>query len=470
MEENDVLIVGAGPAGMATAFELNRADWPFTLIEKNDRVGGLARTLDYGEFRTDTGPHRFFNQHRYPYDMIGDLLGERWLKVDRFTRFYINGKFYIYPIDIKNALFNAGVSRSMKIIFDYASQSVKKRIVKKQPASFEEKIVSEFGRSLAELNMLNYTEKLWGLPCSQISPAWADQRIKDLSMTEVLKKIFVKSGGGPKTMVDQFYYPDDGTGLIYEKMKERFPKSSVKLNSRPVKIIHEKNRIKEVVVAIDGSERIVRPGYVVSTIPITEFVRLMEPSAPVDVIEACGKLKYRFHVSLFITLRKPSVFRDQWIYFPDKGIPFARIMEPRNFSAKLSPAGKTSLLLEFFCWEGDTIWNADKKELFAMSIPWLEKIGFIKRDDVIDCFVHKEKYAYPVYGVGYAMHASSIKSFLKQFRNLQMIGRGGSFRYNNQDHALEMGILAAKNITEGKNYDTENVGSEQAYFERGYVK
>jgi len=196
----------------------------------------------------------------------------------------------------------------------------------------------------------------------------------------------------------------------------------------------------------------------------------LEPKAPNEVLEDAKNLKFRSHVSLFITVNKPSVFPDQWIYFPDKEIPFGRIMEPKNFSKKMSPADKTSLLVEFFCWENDKIWNASKDELFELSIKWLEKLGFIRREEVIDYFVHKEKYAYPVYDLNYKEKSGIVKSYLRQFRNLQLIGRAGCFRYNNQDHALEMGILAARSIIEGKRYNIEEVGAEQEYFERGYVR
>jgi len=192
--------------------------------------------------------------------------------------------------------------------------------------------------------------------------------------------------------------------------------------------------------------------------------------APNEVLEAIRNLKFRSHVSLFITLNKPSVSSDQWIYFPEKEKPFGRIMEPKNFSKKMSPLDKTSLFIEFFCWENDKIWNASKEELFELSIEWLEKLGFIKREEVIDYFVHKEKYAYPVYDLNYKENLRKVKSYLRRFRNLQLIGRTGCFRYNNLDHALEMGILAARSIIEGKQYNIEEVGAEQEYFERGYVR
>ncbi len=471
-QKNDVLILGAGPAGMAAAFELGNALRRATIVEKNDRVGGLARTLQYGAFRTDIGPHRFFSQNPRLYDIIGGLLGPRWIKVNRLTRFYINGKFILYPVEWKNALTQVGFRRALRILFDYAYEKMRGTIAKREIRSFEDYCVAIFGRALAELNMLNYTEKIWGLPCSELSADWARQRIRGLSLSAMLKKMVRGSAKGPKTLVDQFYYPDEGTGLIYEEMKERALRagSVLMLNSYPVKVVHDGSTLKEVIVSSEGATRTIAPGPVLSSIPITEFIKLLEPKAPHDVIEAAGHLRFRAHVALFITLTRPSAFPDQWIYFPDREIPFGRVMEPKNFSAKMSPRDKTSLLIEFFCGEGDAVWNADREKLFGMSAGWLEKLGFIKREEVIDMFVHRERYAYPVYDLSYKENLGRIKDYLNGFGNLFLIGRSGAFRYNSQDQALEMGILAARSVIEEKRYDIEGVGIEQEYIERGYIR
>ncbi len=472
MSKEDILIIGAGPAGMAAGFELQKAGKRCTIIEKQGAVGGLAKTLQYGDFRTDIGPHRFFSQNKYLYDMLRDLLGERWGKVDRLTRFFIGGKFFLYPIDFKEALLKVGIYKASRILFDYSLQRGKRVFVKRPAVSFEEQVISEFGRTLAELNMLNYTEKIWGLPCSQISTDWFQQRIKGLSLKEVIKKIFIKSKEGPKTLVDQFYYPDIGTGLIYERMKERILTigSRIEFNSHPIKLICAKRRIKQAVLSIGGTHHILEPQYILSSVPLTELVGLLEPGAPQGILENLKKLRFRSVVAFFMTLKKPSVGPEQWIYFPDKEIPFIRMTEPKNFSKKMSPANETSLLLEFFCWENDKTWNFSAGELFEIALKWLEKLGFVKREEVINYWIHKERHAYPVYDLQYRENREAVMNYLRQFVNLQLIGRAGSFRYNNQDHALEMGILAARNIIEGNKYDIEQVGSEQKYFERGYIR
>lgn len=476
MDKQGTLILGAGPAGMAAALGLHKAGWPFVVVEKNEQVGGLARTFQYGAFITDVGPHRFFSKNRYLYDLIEDLLGDRWIKVDRLTRFYIKGKLLFYPIELKNALLLTGPLRAIRIVFDYLAQRVKKLFFKRNPISFEEQIIGDFGETLAKLNILNYTEKVWGLSCAEISPEWARQRIKGLSLKELIKNAFTRSNRGPKTLVHQFYYPDTGTGLIYERIKERIlnnPRGceqSILTNSYPVKIVHDARRINEVFLNSKGDTFTYRPEQVISSIPITELVGLLEPSPPIEVIEAAGNLKFRSHVSLLIILDKPAVFKDQWIYFPDKEIPFGRMMEPKNFSAKMAPANQTSLLLEFFCWENDAVWNLDKEALIELSMEWLEKLNFVRRGEIVGSFLHREKLAYPVYDLGYKKWLVIIKGYLRKLENLQLIGRAGCFRYNNQDHALEMGILAARNIIKNKRDDIEEIGAAQVYFEQGYVK
>ena len=419
-------------------------------------VGGLARTLQYGEFKTDCGPHRFFSRDQYLLNLIENLLKEKWTKVKRITTFYLNGKYLFYPIKMGNVLLNVGPHKAFMVLFDYLFEKIKGKFVKKDLRSFQDYIICNFGKTLAELYMTNYTNKIWGLNCSEISIDWARQRIKDLSLGRILREVFIKPRTNLKTMVDRFYYPYEGGGLIYEIIKDRIindNNGAIMLNSRPLKIMHNNTQVDEVIVNFAGNIQALRPQHLISSMPITELVSILEPQAPNEISDAVKNLRFRSHVSFFITLDRPYVFREQWIYFPDKGIPFGRIMEPRNFSKKMSPTGKTSLLIEFFCWENDRIWNATKKVLMDISLPWLEKLGFIRKEEIIDAFIHREKYAYPVYDLKYKVYLEKIYGYLRQIKNLQLIGRGGCFRYNNQDQALETGILGARNIIEGKQYN-----------------
>jgi len=467
-----VLILGAGPSGLAAGLELSKAGVPFILAEKNQAVGGLSRTLSFNGFKTDIGPHRFFSKNRYLYDLIADLLGEDWIKVNRFTRFHVRGRFLIYPVEIKDALKNVGFIYGARILRDYFWERLKALPGKKEYASFEDKIVADFGRSLAELNMLNYTEKIWGLPCSRISTDWASQRIKDLSLVDVVRKMLFKDRNSPKTLVDQFYYPKNGSSMIYEAMRARIEKSDCGRlfpGCEPLKFYHDGKKITKVLCRGGDGEFEIEAEKIISTIPITELINMQRLGAEHEAVKAAAKLIFRSHVSLFLALDRPNVFRDQWIYFPDRKIPFGRIMEPKNFSAALCPPGKTSLLIEFFCWENDGVWNASKEELVDSALPWLEKIFGLKKAEISDSFVHREKYAYPVYDTEYKASLDKAKNCLDGFENLILAGRSGLFRYNNQDHALEMGILSARSVIDSKKYDIETVGAEKEYFEKGYA-
>ncbi len=466
-----IVILGAGAAGMSAAYELFKNDINAIIIEKDSQVGGLAKTYQFGEFRTDNGPHRFYSKNKFLYDMIEDILGEHWIKVNRFTRFYINGKYFKYPIEISDTIKGLGFKGSIKVLIDFAIAKTKNILNKKEPTNFEEHLISNFGRSLAELNMLNYTEKIWGIPCSQISIDWADQRIKELSFLGVVKDaIFGAGNKKAKSLVDEFYYPDLGTGLIYEKIKEIVEKKNkIILDSKVVRVNTKINKINSVEIEKNGIKQTIKCDKLVSSMPINELVKSIYPNANSEVLHAIDRIKFRSQVYLFITFNKERISKDNWIYFPDRDIPIGRIHEPKNFSSKMSPEGKTSLFIEFFCSEGDEIWNMEKEQLFELAIKWLDKLGFAKKDEVINYYVKKQSAVYPVYDLDYKKNLQLLKDYLDGFENLIYIGRPGRFKYTNQDHSIEMGVMAARSIIENKKYDIDSVGVESEYFEKGYV-
>lgn len=475
-EKIDNLIIGAGPAGMATAMELWKENRSATVVEKNSVVGGLARTLEFKEsdktFRTDIGPHRFFSKNPYLYDFIEDILGEEWIRVERLTRFYIGGKYYLYPLRWRNALANIGILGVFRVLADFSWERLKEIISgKKKPKNFEEYAITTFGRSLAELNMLNYTEKIWGVKCNELSVDWAQQRIKGLTFWSAVKNAFSKKGSeGPKSLVDSFFYPSQGTGLIYEKIQQKVgDKTDFLLNSMPKSFRHDGSKVSEVVLETATGEQVVKPEKVVSSIPMTEVLDLFEPAVPSEVKQAAQNLRYRSQVYLFITVDKEQIFPDQWVYLPELEIPFGRVSEMKNFSKEMSPAGTTSIFIEFFCWEGDEIWNATTEELMEKTMPWMEKFDWFTKDQVRQAYSHRQAKVYPVYDLQYARNLKIIKEYLDSFSNLLSIGRPGRFKYNNQDHSLEMGIMAARSIVENKKVDFDSVGSESEYFEAGYT-
>lgn len=475
MRKSDVLILGAGPAGMAAAMELTKHGRHVTMVEKASQVGGLAKTLAFtekdGVYLTDIGPHRFFSKNKYLYDFIEDLLGEEWGQIPRLTRFYVHGKFYFYPIRFGNALRQMGLIRAFRVILDYGYERIRELIAPRNVQNFEDYVVRNFGWSLARFNMLNYTEKIWGIPCKEISVDWAYQRIAGLSLFSTIKKMLFKNSG-PKSLVDTFYYPSFGSGTIYEAIKKRIEEEGnpVHTLSEPVRISWKDKRVSGVEVRLqDGSTEVFFPKATINSVPLTQTVTLFDPPAPPEVLEAAKNLRFRSQVYLFLTINKDQVVKDNWVYFPDKEIPFGRISEMKNFSKEMCPEGKTSLFIEFFCFEGDEIWNMTTEELTDSATSWFEKFNFLKREEILSARSFKQRYAYPIYDIGYKERLNTILHWLDSFENFFAIGRPGRFRYTNQDHSLEMGILAAQSVLDGKRRNIDEVGTEQEYFEKGYA-
>lgn len=470
---SEIVILGAGPAGMAAAIELHKSKNKFILVEKDKKVGGLAKTYKFGEFLTDNGPHRFFSKNKFLYDFIENLLGEDWIKVKRSTRQFIDGKFYDYPINALQAFKNIGLRRASRMGVDYLKAIIEYRILGKKIKNFEDYIIANFGKSLGNLNMLNYSEKLWGMKCSNLDSEWANQRIKGLNFKEALiNSVYTtfssRSLNTPKTLVDEFYYPSKGSGLIYEQIAKVIRKQNdILLNTYPTLIKHTNKKITTVILSNGNKIKIKN---LITSIPIDTFVKLLNPSAPVNVLNSLSKLKYRSQVYIFLTINKKKITKDQWIYFPDEGIPLFRMSEMKNFSKEMSPKNKTSLFIEYFCWEGDELWNKSKKDLFELTIFWLEKLNFIKRSDVINYYHIRKEKTYPVYDLNYKKNLRIVNRYLDSFDNLVYIGRPGRFKYTNQDHSLEMGFLAARSIIENRKINVEDVGSEKEYFEKGYLK
>lgn len=467
-----IVILGAGPAGMASAMELHKNGKKFTLVEKDKQVGGLAKTYKFGQFRTDNGPHRFFSKNKFLYDFIENLLGENWIVVKRSTRQYIDGKYYDYPINAIQAFKNIGILRSAKMFVDYLLAFIEYGLGGKKIKNFEDYIVANFGRSLGNFNMLNYSEKLWGMSCRKLDADWAKQRIKGLNFREALINSVKNSlslgasGSTPKTLVDEFYYPSLGTGFIYEKIKNKIVKQNeILLETYPIKINHSEKRIVSLIL---NNKRTLLVENLVTSIPIDVFVSLLFPEVPKKILFAVKKLKYRSQVYIFLTINKTSVSNDQWIYFPNKEIPLFRITEMKNFSKKMVPKGKTSLFVEYFCWKGDDLWDMEKEKVYEMTTTWLEKLKLVKKTQIINYYYMRKENTYPVYDLAYKRNLKIVKKYLDNFKNLIYIGRPGRFKYTNQDHSLEMGFLAARSLIENRKINVENVGGEKEYFEKGY--
>lgn len=479
-KKTETLIIGAGPAGMAAAMELYKNGRDFLIVEKDVKVGGLSKTYTIREddgsvFLTDNGPHRFFSKNPYLYEFIEDLLGEEWIVVNRQTRQYIDGVFFEYPINFKQVLRDVPFWKLIRMGIDYVYAFLRYKLMKKEVKTFKDHVYANFGKTLGEFNMINYTEKIWGVPAETLHPDWAKQRIKGLNLRSVLINALRetgKKGDSPKSLVDAFYYPQYGTGLIYETIADKLTNKGHEIftSSEPVAIHHKDKKITSVDIKTDGGDIVtVEADHIVESVPVPAFLKLLNPAPPEEVMTALGKLTYRSQVYVFITLDKESVTDDQWIYFPSKNIPIGRMSEMKNFSKDMTPEGKTSLFIEYFCFEGDDMWTMNDDDLIKMTVDILEETDFIQSSEVRKGYVIRKKDVYPVYDLEYKEYLKTIMDYVDSFENLHAIGRPGRFRYNNQDHSLEMGFLAGQSIVDGKKYDFDSVGAEDEYYEKGDV-
>jgi protoporphyrinogen oxidase len=449
-------------------------------VERDHQVGGLAQTIKIKEgddvFLTDIGPHRFFSKNQYLYDFIEDLLKEEWRRVPRLTRQFVDGKYYNYPVNFGQVVRNLGLLRSARIGIDYFIARIRYDVFKKPMLTFEDYVVANFGRALAEFSMINYSEKIWGIPCADIHPDWAKQRISGLNLWSVLKNAIGLGGSGkgkqgPKSLVDEFYYPQFGTGRIYEEIGKHLVKSGtdIHVNSEPIAVRHDGKRITEVDIKTPDGIETIKPKNVVESVPLTAFLDLLDPKPPAKVLQAAKNLRWRNQVYLFLTLNKEQVTADNWIYFPQKDIPFGRTSEMKNFSKDMCPEGTTSFFVEFFAFEGDDIWTMPKEQLLEMVMPYFEKWGFFTKEEIRQSYLMKRSHVYPVYDTTYKANVEKIRDYLDELENLIYVGRPGRFRYTNQDHSLEMGIIASRMILEGRRMDMDAVGAENEYFEKGPI-
>jgi protoporphyrinogen oxidase len=451
---------------------LSKAGVPVTVVEKAPFVGGLARTIrhdtEYGEFKFDIGGHRWFTKNDELNDIFKEVVGEELLWVDRISRIYFDGKFVDYPLKISNALKAVGPVMASKAMADYGKIRLEQKFRPTPVLSMEDAYIDQFGRTLYELFFQRYSEKVWGLPCSQMSGDWVAQRSKGMSLVTAVKDAIIPSKGKVVSLIDNFMYPKYGFGRFSERMADAITAMGNKIDlGSGVEVVHrEGNRVAGVTLSTpDGPKRVEAENYI-SSIPLTVLAKIVEPAAPADVIEAANKLTFRNVITVNVMLKKRQVTPDTWLYVHDRNILFGRFHEPKNWSAAMVPGDEfTSLVVEYFCSFGDEIWNMTEEQLVNQTVKHLvEDLKFITPDEVIGGFTVRAPRAYPSYVMGYEKHLEKVKDFVYSLENIQIIGRYGTFRYNNTDHSIETGLLAAKNIL-GEHHDLDEVNAEKEYHE-----
>ena len=445
---DDILVLGGGLTGLSAGCVLTRAGLRVKVFESDAEVGGLSKTIEKDGFRFDIGGHRFFTNNRYVDEFVRDLMGGELITVSRTSKIYLRRKYFDYPLKPMNAIFGLGIPTTFRIMADYGVEKVRGLVKASDNVSLEDWVVSNFGRTMFNIYFKEYSEKVWGIDCSRISAEWVAQRIKGLSLAKAVKNAFFKfSGKDLPTLTDRFIYPKLGIGRISERLKEEIEKTGdVRTGTRVERLHHSGFRIESAEVTNRKGAALLRGSEYVSSMPLTNLVRMLNPAPPGHILDAASKLKFRDLVVVALMVDRERVTDQTWIYIPEQNIPFGRIHEPKNWSELMAPEGKTILVTEFFSFRGDAIWNADDETLAKIAAENMERLGFIKMREVIGSAVVRAAKAYPLFEVGYKELCDELYDYFGRFENLHIAGRAGMFRYYNMDHAIESGIATAKKI------------------------
>jgi len=464
--EYDAVVIGGGPAGLAAAMGFIEHGVRPVILEKDHILGGIARTDSYKGFNFDMGGHRFFTKSKYVQNTWETLLGADFMNRPRLSRIYYKKKFFNYPPKLWNTLVGLGLPESVRVLSSYARwQLIPYRKVK----TFEQWVTNAFGRRLFQIFFETYTEKVWGISCSELRAEWAAQRIKDLSLSVLMRNFVLKSRNQVKTLIDQFRYPRLGPGMMWEAARQKICESggTIRLQTEVVRIRRSGNRIDSVVIRENGTEKEVRGNMFVSSMPAPELIKKLDPPAPTEIAAAACELKHRDFLTVCLIVNADRLFPDNWIYIHEPSVKVARIQNYKNWSESMVPDhSKTSLGMEYFCNSGDELWSTDDADLIALASREIEAIGLARSDQVMDGCVFRVPNAYPVYDSTYDSSLMTIRRFCDNLENLRTVGRNGLHRYNNMDHSMITGMLATRMLVLGEKHDLWAVNAEQEYHEQ----
>jgi protoporphyrinogen oxidase len=462
-ECSPILVLGAGPAGLTAGYLLGKAGRKAIVLEAEDQVGGIAKTVEHDGYRFDLGGHRFFTKSVEVDALWHEVLGDEFLLRPRMSRIYWNNRYLDYPLRGPDVIRKLGPIELARCMASYLRAAVRRN---KVDDSLEDWVSNRFGRRLFELFFKSYTEKVWGVPTSEIRAEWAAQRIKGLSFFSAAKAAFFGNKDNEvKSLISEFNYPRFGPGQMWEAMTAAIhgQGGEVRLEERVEGLEIADGRVTCVTA---GGETYEDPAAVISSLPLREIVEMASPPPPQDVLEAARGLRYRDFLTVALVVDGEDLFPDNWIYIHEPGVRVGRIQNFRSWSPWMVPdPDKACVGLEYFCFEGDDLWTMADDDLVDLAAGELAQLRLAPKSKVDRGYPTRVPKAYPIYDADYAERVATIRVWLDGIENLQQVGRNGLHRYNNSDHSMLTAMRAVDNVLAGAHHDIWEVNAESVYHE-----
>ena len=468
---HQVVVIGAGPAGLTAAFQLHKYDIASTILEADDQVGGISRTAQRNGWRFDIGGHRFFTKVQPVEDLWHEILpDEDFLMRPRKSRIFYNGKYFDYPLKASNALINLGPIEAVRCVASYAAARIRPP---EDQTNYEGWLVARFGWRLYRTFFKTYTEKLWGVPVSEMPSDWAAQRVKGLSLGNAIVNALLpkRNQKDITSLIEEFQYPKYGPGMMWEvcRSKVEAAGSTVATETTVTKIRHQDGRATSVESRNpDGTTSSHPCTEVISSMPISQLLEAMDPPVPEPIRAAAEDLRYRDYMIVALVLPEELIdFDDNWIYIHEPQVRTMRIQNFGSWSPYMVKEGRNTLGLEYTVWEGDDEWNMADADLVERAKGELEQLGLARAGQVQEGYVVRQPKAYPIYDDRYRANVDVLRGWLAEHvPNVHPVGRNGMFRYNNQDHSMFTAMLTVENIATGTDHDVWEVNVEEEYHEQ----
>ncbi len=460
-----IAVIGAGPAGLTAAYllskEIGKTVTQLDVYESSDDVGGMCRSIELWKQKVDLGPHRFFSNDPKINELWLEVVGSEYSLVDRTTRIFYNKKFFDYPIRIFNALHGLGILEAVRCLLSYVKQKI---FPLKDTSSFDSWVTQRFGKRLYTIFFKTYSEKLWGISCSELDSDFAAQRIKKLSLFEAIRNAIGNKNNKHATLVEQFAYPLGGTGSVYRNMQEAITARGGKIHlNTPVKrVAFHANKATSIELENGSSPHY---DHIISSMPLTRLIKGMK-DVPETILKNINDLHFRSTILVYLEVDDPSLFKDQWVYIHDTDVMVGRITNFRSWIPELYGEEKSTILcLEYWCKPEDELWRSSDPSLEQRAIEELEVIGLARKSEIKASSVYRIPLCYPVYFKGYTKKLIPVQQFLNNISSLHIIGRYGAYKYNNQDHSILMGMMAAENILQNTKHNLWEINTDYEVYQ-----